>query len=162
MNVWEPLIFFEGEDQAALKAEFIQLSVRHKHNHNFTTADITKYIFRDLKEPELRALQAADRWSKDLEIQDAIFQQSSFNDAASQREQVLQLAMDIAKDTKGERRDRLIALRLVAEMNGDIVKAVDKKVSYAGGTPGSGKATFMFTVDPDADKPPQDVEGDDE
>lgn len=158
-------MIFEGEDETALRTKFIELSAKHHRNQNFTGVDIAKYVFRDLKEPEMRALQAATYWEKDLEVQEAILDLIAHTNMLTARAQRLQIAMDIATDTKADKRDRLIAVRLAAEMEGEIVKAVDKKVSYADVNGNrTGKVGFMFTIDADADKPPSEVleEGEDE
>lgn len=103
-----------------------------KYHSNFTAFDVARYVFKGLKEPEARSLQAATYWASDLEVQEAIRETIAngpiipgiTKEALAQR--ALAIADNITEDTK----NRIAALRLVAELNGEIIKAVDKRVSY--------------------------------
>lgn len=155
----EPLLFFEGEDQDALKQAFIDLCAKHYRN-GFSHYQIAQYIFRDLKEPELRALQAADYWGKDLAIADAVRQKVAFGDAENARDRRLNILMNIAEDSRASDKDRIAAVLAASTIEGEITKAIDKKVSYPGMPGGKALGSFLFKIDPDAGKPPIEVDED--
>lgn len=104
------LVFFEGESEADIKAEFIRLSAKHKNT--FDPYQITAHIFAKLREPGLRAMQAADVWTKDLEVQEAIRAIIVGNDD----DELLQSLWEIARDRSEMARDRLKAMDQIAEI----------------------------------------------
>jgi len=150
MNAWAPLIFFEGEDENALKGEFVRLSA--KHQGKYSAYEVAQFVFRDLKEPQVRAAQAAQYWGKDLEVTEAIDKLIVRGPETQQTsvDELRRIAMQIAEDTRIGARERVAALYFVAETQGNIVKAVDKKVTLNGGS--GGLPQFIVRLDPDADK----------
>lgn len=160
MNVWQPLIFFDGEDEEGLKTLFIQTSARHYNNPNFDMYDVAKLVFRDLKEPGLRAMQAADYWSKDIEIQDAIINLVNYGDEVDAKKKRIALLMKIAENPRSNDKDRISAIRVAAELEGEITKAVEKKVTHIGNAKPLG--SFLFKIDHDADKKPEEADEDDD
>lgn len=152
MDAWRPIIFFDGEDEEALKQEFIDLCALH-HKNKFSAEEICIHIFHNLKEPTLRALQAAQYWGKDLGVAEAIRNKILFGEAKTEKERRLNIAQSIAEDPREQAKDRIAALRLMFEVEGEIVKAVEKKISYPDGLKPGGLPIFQFVVDQDADKP---------
>lgn len=157
VNVWQPLIFFEGEDEAAIKRSFVEVSARHKNNPNFGPYDVAKYVFRDLPEPELRALQAAEYWTKDIEVQQQIQDLVNYNGELDGKKKRLALLMKIAEDDATSSRDRIAAIRVAAELEGEITKAVEKKITY-GGDGKHRQVNFVFGIDPKAGQPPEEID----
>lgn len=155
--VLAPLIFFAGEDENALKQAFIDLSAKHFKN-NFSSLEIAEYIFKDLREPS-RYIQAAQYWDKDLGIKEAIRQKVMFGEASSEKEKRVAILMSIAENQRTADKDRIAAILAAASLEGEITKAIEKKVTHLGGS-GPGNATFLFKIDKDADKPPEEVDED--
>lgn len=125
-----PLIF-EDEDEAKLVADFVTFSARYPERDPF---EIAAYVFRNQRDPELRAQQAAMIWLKDLEITERI-RLAKLNggaEASPVPDKAARLAMlqKIFEDDSLKAKERIDAARLIAEMSGDIVKAVDKNISH--------------------------------
>jgi hypothetical protein len=163
MDAWQPLIFFDGEDETALKAKFVELSAKHKGIYN--AYEVAQYVFRDLKEPEVRALQAAQYWGKDLAVLEAIDQAIALgpSDVDTSEAQLKRRLLQLADTHHASVRDRVAALRVIAEMQGNIRKAVDKTVTYPDGVKPRGLPTFNFFVDPKAsNKPEPEIEEDED
>lgn len=157
MNVWQPLIFFADEDEAELKARFVEVAARHFNNPNFDKYDFAKYVFRDLPEPELRAMQAAEYWGKDLAVQQAILDLVNYKGEVEGKAKRIALLMSIAEDATAQTKDRIAAIRVASELEGEITKAIEKKVTYPTGQ-GPQQVKFVFGIDPNAGKPPEEAE----
>lgn len=70
--MWDtPVPIFEDEDEDQLINEFVRLSALYPKYEPF---QITQVVFKDLRDPIMRANQAAMVWSKDLEILERIRQ----------------------------------------------------------------------------------------
>jgi len=65
----QAVVFFDDENEAELIARFVELSARYPQETAFT---IASYVFRNLRDPEARANQAAMLWSNDLDIRERI------------------------------------------------------------------------------------------
>lgn len=125
-----PPVIFDNEDEEALKADFIRLCALYPER---TIFEIASYVFRNQVDPELRSSQAAQIWNKDLEVLERI-RLAKVNGgvepkAIPDKSIRLQQLQSIAEDTDVSAKDRIAAARLVAEMEGEIVKAVDKNVT---------------------------------
>ena len=103
------LIFFDGEDEGALKQAFIDFSSRH-YKSNFSALEIAQHVFKNLHEP-FRYIQAADVWAKDLEVQEAIRQKILFGQATDAREKRIELLNSIAEDIRQPAKERIAAVR---------------------------------------------------
>lgn len=161
MNVWQPIIFFEGEDEEELKSLFIQASARHYNNDKIDAQQITGHIFRDLKEPYIRSLQAAEYWSKDIAVQEAILNLVSYNGETDATKKRVQLLMSIAESKGASHKDRIAAIRVAAELEGEIKKSVEKKVTYGeNGLKPAGH--FLFKIDSTAGDKPEEIDENDE
>lgn len=68
-NWAEPVLIYEGEDEAALKRRFVELSVRYPHANPY---EIGFKTFEGLYEQVARGAAAGLAWSKDLDICEAI------------------------------------------------------------------------------------------
>lgn len=149
------LTIYPGEDEGALKQAFIDFSARH-HANRFSSLEICEHIFKTLKDPN-RYIQAAQLWSKDLEIQEAIQNKINFGNAQNAKEQRVAILMSIAENIRTSDKDRIAAILAAAAMEGEITKAVEKKVTHLG-PGGKGNATFLFKIDNDAGNPPEEVD----
>lgn len=124
-----PVPIFEEEDEESLIANFVKMSALYP---KYSAFEICQHIFKDLREPDLRANQAALQWSKDLTILERI-RQARLNGGdepapVDSKEAKLKKLEAIYNDNEVGMKDRLAAMRLHAEMSGEIVKAIDKKV----------------------------------
>lgn len=120
-------VIFEGEDEAALKAQFIELSARYPDR---TCFEIGQYVFRGLPDPASRGSQAGLIWSQDLAVQEQIRlwrqtggQPATLPTKADLVNELLAIARDPAKDT----RDRNKAYEQAAQMMGYIEKQIGIK-----------------------------------
>lgn len=125
-----PLIF-EDEDEAKLLADFVTFSARYPDRNPF---EIAAYVFRNQRDPELRAQQAAMIWIKDLEVLERI-RLAKLNGGAEaltsveSKEVKLRKLEAIYNDATIAAKDRIKAMELHAQIQGEIVKAVDKNVT---------------------------------
>lgn len=144
MSAWEPITFFEGEDPEALKTAFVDLCAKHKDH--FSAYEVAKYVFKDLKEPEIRALQAAKVWSEDLEVKERIRVAILLgSDSPETNPAVLKRRLlAIADDPKENAKDRIEAIRTIAQMQGDIVKPVELRATDGKG--GGGLPVFNIVT----------------
>lgn len=133
MDPWAQIVFFEGEDEAALRAEFIELCAKHKNHYD--NYEVAKYVFRKLRDPHARALQAAEVWGHDLEVSEAIRQLILLgsDDVETSENSLKRRLLAIADDTKADDKDRISAIKTIAEMQGMITKPIEIKTP---GTPG--------------------------
>lgn len=129
------LVFFEGEDPEALKQEFIRLCAKHKHSQ--TPMAIAKYVFRDLREPILRAMQAAAYWGDDIAVLEAIDHLILYGAEGDVADLIKRqkIAMVIAEDTKEAAKDRIAALEYVSKTKGEIKRLMDIDVGDKAGKP---------------------------
>jgi len=124
-----PLIF-EDEDEEKLLADFVKYSAIHKDRDPF---EIAAYVFRNQRDPELRAQQAAMIWAKDIDVAERI-RLARLNGGAEgsvipTKEQRMRQLQEMFEDVTLPVKERIAAQRLLSEMAGDIVKAVDKNVT---------------------------------
>jgi hypothetical protein len=67
---WEtPVPIFEDEDEDALISKFVEMSAAYP---NYSPMTIANHVFANLKDPTLRANQAAVQWSGRLDILERI------------------------------------------------------------------------------------------
>jgi hypothetical protein len=126
----QPVAIFEDEDEDALKSEFIRLTALHPSR---TPDEIAGYVFRKQRDPGLRSAQAAMVWLKDIDVLERI-RQARLNGGVEapgihSLEDKLRKLQVLYEDESQALKDRLNAMRLHAEMSGQIVKAIDAKVS---------------------------------
>lgn len=111
------VVIFPGENLEALKTRFVELSALHKNF--FSPFQITEYIFKDMRDPQLRSAQAAKIWGTDLELKERIrvlmTKGPDIPDAS--KNDLIRRALQIA-DGDGEDKDKVKALELVAKMKG--------------------------------------------
>jgi hypothetical protein len=125
------LILFPGEDEEKLKSEFIKLAAIYRGR--YTHYELAQHVFKDLKEPELRAGQAGVLWAKDIDMQERIrIKIANGVDPIELSKDGLQAKiLAVTEDpnlTSQDKKATLDGLRLLGEMNGWIIKAIDKKV----------------------------------
>lgn len=144
----QPVAIFEDEDEDALKSEFIRLTALHPSR---TPDEIAAYVFRNLRDPGLRSAQAAMVWLKDIDVLERI-RQARLNGGVEPTgihtlEEKLRKLQVLYEDESQDMKDRLSAMRLHAEMSGQIVKAIDKKVDN--GAKAKTFPTFVIAQYPD-------------
>jgi hypothetical protein len=124
-----PVLIFEDEDEAALKSRFVEVAAKFPEH---TMVDVAVHVFRNLRDPLLRAQDAAVKWGNDLEIKERIRQArilgAEEGEPLLSRPQRIKALEQIALNHNLEAKDRIAAFRLIAEQNGEVIKAVDKKV----------------------------------
>lgn len=128
VNAWPPIIFFPGEDPEALKSRFIELCA--KYNNTYSSYEVAVYVFKDLREPNMRAMQAADYWGKDLEVVEAIRQRILLGGNDEQevpKSSLIQVAWQVAQDMRESAKDRLAAVELIAKVQGQVPKQIEMK-----------------------------------
>lgn len=122
-------VIFEDEDEDKLKADFIRLCALYPDRDKF---EIASYVFRNQVDPELRSQQAAMVWAKDIEVLERI-RLAKLNggeepNPIDTKEDKLRKLEAIYNNEDNKLADRLKAMELHAQIQGEIVKAIDKKV----------------------------------
>jgi hypothetical protein len=117
----------EGEDELALRDKFAQLVAKYPAQDPF---QIGEYVFRELKDPGLRGQQAAMIWIKDPEVLELISKYKTGGAVKDlpTKDDLTRAAWAIANDLTADRKDRIAAINLAGQLNGMIVKSVEKKV----------------------------------
>jgi len=125
-----PVPIFEDENEAELIKAFVEMSARYPQYPSFA---ICQHIFRDLRDPGLRANQAALQWSQDLVILERI-RQAKLNgnrevEALTKEALQAKIFTTIEDETLGsqEKKVRLEGYMNIAELHGWKIKAVEKK-----------------------------------
>ena len=125
-----PPVIFDNEDEEKLKADFIRLCALYPEQ---TIFEIASYVFRNQVDPETRSQQAAQIWNKDLEVLERI-RLAKLNGGTEpkpipDKSIRLQQLQEIFESADTSAKDKIAVARLIAEMEGEIVKAVDKNVT---------------------------------
>ena len=124
-----PPIFFDDEDEEVLKAKFILAVARYPEHSIF---DIAQHIFKDLRDNTLRADQAATHWMKDIETKERIriarLNGGKEPEAPETKEAKLKKLEAVYDNPEVAVKDRIAAMRLHSELEGQIIKSVEKKV----------------------------------
>jgi len=127
MSGWNDILFFPGEDAEALKSRFVKLCADFP---GFQPIDNARKVFEGLPNPELRIETAARVWAADPKVQariaEARIKEPYEIDASLPA--LLRRTIQVADDAHAERRDKLAAIRLAGELQGLIIKAIDKKI----------------------------------
>jgi hypothetical protein len=122
------LVWREEEDGEAILEKYIEYMAIY--GSNYTPFDICKQLFANLYDPYNRACQAAQMWTRSLEINERIRQLRLYRSKPKEeKEQYKDVLKSIYEDRLSSSRDRINALRLAAELDGYVIKAVDKKVT---------------------------------
>jgi hypothetical protein len=130
---WNDILFFPGEDPEALKTRFVELCV--SFGDRFTHYQIAQTVFKNLKDPELRAGKAAEVWGNDLEVLERIKTgiREGLETPDANLPALIRRAIAIADADYTEPKDRISAIRLAGELQGLVKKSVDTKVAMSGG-----------------------------
>jgi len=122
-------IILEGEDEAALKARFVELSARYPHFH---PSEIGQTVFGGLRDGMSRGSQAGYVWSRDLEVLEAVRQWTltagSQATSIPTKETVVAELHAISQSVAVEAKDRIAALKTIAEIGGYITKQVQADI----------------------------------
>lgn len=121
---------FDDEDEDKLKADFIRLCALYP---NQDILEISSYVFRNQRDPSLRSEQAATIWLKDLDVLERI-RIAKLNGGAEPspiptKEARMRQLQKLFEDVNTPAREKIAAARLIAEMNSEITKAVEKKIT---------------------------------
>ncbi len=127
MSGWNDILFFPGEDAEALKSRFVKLCADFP---GFQPIDNARKVFKGLPNPELRIETAARVWAADPKVQARIADARIKEPYKVECDQpsLIRRTLQIADDIQAEKSTRLAAIRLAGELQGLIIKAIDKKV----------------------------------
>jgi hypothetical protein len=123
-------LIFEEEDEAALKARFVELCAKYPDR---TPQEVGRYIFQDLRDPGFRGEDAGIKWARSLDIQERIAK-ARLNGGVEQvelvpsREVLAAETLALARSARVDPKDRIAAYKLVAELEGHITKQVTKTI----------------------------------
>lgn len=124
-------IFFDDENEDELKARYIELRALHPDEE---PGNIAAYVFKYLKDPQLRALQAAASWEQDLEVRERIRYAKANGGKEPEewtKEKVVAcIAATILDSTLShhEKKVRNEGYMQIAALNGWVIKAIDKTI----------------------------------
>jgi hypothetical protein len=129
----DALIFEEdGEDEEAMISEFVRLSALYPEEQ---PQSITEYIFKNLRDPGMRSLQAAVVWARDLDIKERIrlakrkgVDEPKEYTIHEWEAEVLALTRD-ATVLPNEKKAMLEGYMNIATIKGWVKKAIDKTVT---------------------------------
>lgn len=122
----EQATFYEGEDEAALRDEFARLVAKYPQQDPY---QIAHHVFKKLKDPFSRSQQACMNWMADVEVLELITRyRRGEGDGVATKEEAFKLAWAIANGTVAATKEQVAALKLFGEMQGLIVKQIDKVV----------------------------------
>ena len=132
--MWEtPVPIFEDEDEDQLISEFVRLSALYP---TYSAYEVAQVVFKGLKDPIMRANQAAMQWSSDLTIKERI-RKAALVGANQQeidsKETKLRKLEAIYNDPNIKAADRIKALELHAKISGDIDGDGDDDKKAGGG-----------------------------
>ena len=150
MSDWITAVpIFEGEDEGELKAAFVKFSALYP---NYTPFEIGEHVFRNLPDPISRGQQAGAVWGKDLEIKERIrlYRAGESDTSDTSAENLIKQAWVIANDPNTESKDKVAAIKLIAQMQGNLKKERD---ADDGKKQVDRPYSFHF-VEKDFDKPP--------
>lgn len=130
--MWNDLLFFEDEDEGELIDKFVKFSAIYKNR--YTAFEICQHIFSGLRDPVLRAGQAANKWSNDLEIKERIRNAVVNGDCSNSedgltKDNLQQKMLSVVENeflTPQEKKVRIEGYLAIAEINGWKIKAVEK------------------------------------
>ena len=122
----EKPLLFDDEDETALRARFVELWAKYQDR---SIIEIGNYIFKDLRSPDTRGAQWAVYWSKELDVLEEVkrLRQGQVGGEVASKEEIINSAWAIAHDAQVDAKDKVNALKLIAEMQGMIEKNINKK-----------------------------------
>ena len=128
LNSVNQVIIYEDEDEAALKAEFVRLMALYSDRNS--PYELARHLFKDLREPESRAAQAATAWANDIEIKETIHEYKLYGPNKStettELENLIAVAKSIYEDVAVSAKDRVAAIETHAKLRGLLIKQIDK------------------------------------
>lgn len=136
---------------AELKAEYVRLRAKWYQNPFYDASDIAKYVFRNQPNPNAW-LQAVEIWERDLELQELISDKvngHTYGEQDTSKQAQIARFLAIYNDPKADHKVKVSALIAISSIEGQIVKASEKKVE-------SNKTIrrLVLAIDHDADKLP--------
>ncbi|CAB4131761.1 hypothetical protein UFOVP131_32 [uncultured Caudovirales phage] len=144
-----PVPIFDDEDEAELINSFVEYSARYP---TYPTFEIAQYVFRNQRDPEMRANQAALVWGNSLDIKERIRrakQNGGVEPEEYTKEKWQAEVLAIARDDElsaVQRKSKIDGLNLYAQGMGWLAKPADagKDDNRAPQMP-----TFVFAQYPD-------------
>lgn len=135
MDGWRnEVLFFPGEDAEAIKTRFVEVCAQHQNR--FTPFEVAQYVFKHLREPQLRAGQAAELWGSDLDVLERVrmlMTKGSEKPDVGDSDDIVSRAYKIADDPHTENKDRINALTLIARIKGALKKEVELNAGIGAG-----------------------------
>lgn len=122
----DPLAIYPDENLEDFRAEYVRLTA--KWRSLYTPEQVCQYIFKNLREPS-RYLVAAHVFSSDLELTEAVDNLLVGKKENTDKKQNLNDRLEaIIDDPATGAKDKIAAIQLIAQMEGLIIKQVEKKI----------------------------------
>ncbi len=129
--MWNAAVtLFDDEDEDALIERFVDYSARWT---DYDPISICRHIFKDMRDNELRAGQAAIAWSTDLAIRERIDQRKLNGKPGAEAVTKENLQAKILAATEDshlshhDKKAKIEGYMAYAQLNGWVVKAIEKK-----------------------------------
>lgn len=124
--------FDKGEDAERIISRFVELSVLHYDNTQFTPFAIALEVFNQekLRDPATRSASAATEWANALDIQERIragYVRGKYGAFDASEEALIARVLAAAEKPYARLNDIVAAHRLVAEIKGYIRKQIEVK-----------------------------------
>ncbi len=153
--MWDtPVPIFEDEDEGQLVNEFVRLSALYE-DKGYEPYQIAQVVFEGLRDPIMRANQAAMVWSKDLAILERIRQAKLVGPAdkeiiqsKEEWERRMLAVIEDSKLTSQEKKARIDGLNSIAKARNWVDGEDDGKKGHSGGV------VLNFIRDPRSDEIP--------
>lgn len=144
MDGWlDEISFFPGEDAEALKTRFVELCAYHQLRFSFF--EVAQYVFKNLREPALRAGQAAEVWGKDLDVIERVrvlmLKGPDTPEPDDSEVALRRRTLAIVDDPRAENKDKIAALTLLAKIGGHVKKEIE--LGFKGGSGEGGNADLI-------------------
>jgi hypothetical protein len=123
-----------GEDEDALKSEFVKISALYK---TYSIFEVGQFVFKDLPEAMARGQQAGSIWGNDLAIRERIRLYIPPAGGETPEEYLIRQAKLIIEDPNADNRDKNQAMVTIGRLSGIFKKELEPEdaKAKAGGLP---------------------------